>query len=539
VSIGKQSIGSFDFAVYGGKGKDIIDLSGEDESANVAVVAGGGSDTLTGGAGDDTIVFAKLGDLDKGDIVKGGAGSADTAVLATGDYTADLFKGFSSIEVIRIFDDGTDDHRSVALDNAFFANATVVEGGYKAVSIDFGSDSDGREVVSAGSVTLGNVEIDVTFGIGAATFTGGAERDLVQFSDDGAGSFRFDIDDTLSGGLGWDTISLFAGGTTTIDDSAWEHVTGFENLQLFGNDTGITLESAADAANLQQIDASHLSGDLTLDTLNMVNGITVLAGSGKDSIDLGDGDDTVVYGSGDLTVLDHVNGGSGADLNIIKFTGDVSVDDDAFTDVSNFQVLMAEGGTLAITLEDQAATVGITTIIAEDADGLDLEAVAGKFVGDLAVTGSAHDDSIVTGDGNDQILGGGGADDLTGGIGQDTFIYSSTGDSVLLTGGKLDKADTIHDFTVADDSIDLAQLGLNGAIEGPAQTINALSDIGGTIATAGFFGGTDGDVVVADIGADTYVFADTNKDGNFNFDSDLVIKVAGVPSTDVLANIVN
>jgi len=39
--------------------------------------------------------------------------------------------------------------------------------------------------------------------------------------------------------------------------------------------------------------------------------------------------------------------------------------------------------------------------------------------------------------------------------------------------------------------------------------------------------------VVSEIGRDTYVFADTNKDGNFDLNSDLVVKVVGTHATDL------
>ena len=69
-----------------------------------------------------------------------------------------------------------------------------------------------------------------------------------------------------------------------------------------------------------------------------------------------------------------------------------------------------------------------------------------------ALYGGSGDDSIHGGNGTDTIVGGLGADALSGGSGADTFKYSSTLDSGPAA------ADTITDFAVSDDVIDLSAI---------------------------------------------------------------------------------
>ena len=105
-------------------------------------------------------------------------------------------------------------------------------------------------------------------------------------------------------------------------------------------------------------------------------------------------------------------------------------------------------------------------------------------------------------------------------------------ESVLLAGGDLSKADTVQDFSHAEgDTIDLKSFGLGGTVANQTGTVSSLAGING----ANFYADKQGDVVVSEIGGNTYIFADTNKDGNFEYNSDLVIKVVGTHASDLVA----
>lgn len=71
--------------------------------------------------------------------------------------------------------------------------------------------------------------------------------------------------------------------------------------------------------------------------------------------------------------------------------------------------------------------------------------------GNDTLNGGAGDDSILGGAGDDLLVGGRGTDELTGGNGADAFVYRSLGDAI----------DTITDFQIGQDLIDLSQIFLN------------------------------------------------------------------------------
>ena len=98
-----------------------------------------------------------------------------------------------------------------------------------------------------------------------------------------------------------------------------------------------------------------------------------------------------------------------------------------------------------------------------------------------AINGTAGRDTIVGTPGDDVITGGAGADTLTGNGGSDTFVYTSMRDA----------ADTITDFTPADDHLDLSAL---------------LTSIGASPATAI----ANGVVTLVGSGTSTIVMIDTD-----------------------------
>lgn len=83
--------------------------------------------------------------------------------------------------------------------------------------------------------------------------------------------------------------------------------------------------------------------------------------------------------------------------------------------------------------------------------------------------GLAGNDTIDGGAGDDILVGGAGVDNLTGGAGADIFRFSSQSDSYrTATTGSVD---TITDFDVTQDRIDLADLGFTGLGNGRGGTL--------------------------------------------------------------------
>lgn len=83
--------------------------------------------------------------------------------------------------------------------------------------------------------------------------------------------------------------------------------------------------------------------------------------------------------------------------------------------------------------------------------------------------GGAGNDTINGGDGGDILLGGAGIDKLTGGTGADTFRFAAQSDSYRNATASFD--DTILDFDVTQDKIDLAGLGFTGLGNGRGGTL--------------------------------------------------------------------
>jgi Ca2+-binding RTX toxin-like protein len=73
---------------------------------------------------------------------------------------------------------------------------------------------------------------------------------------------------------------------------------------------------------------------------------------------------------------------------------------------------------------------------------------------DYRLIGSASNDTLTGANGNDTLIGGAGADSLTGGLGLDTFVFNSPSEGV----------DTITDFIVADDTIQVSASGFGGGL---------------------------------------------------------------------------
>lgn len=257
----------------------------------------------------------------------------------------------------------------------------------------------------------------------------------------GTDSLELRISDTLhwtAGGIvaGENSISLVADPIGVVSGSWSEGDSfGFTYTPLYSQSYIIELLNHAGqvdpaytisvAEHDPMVTSSHednVTGTEWADILDLLAGDdTVQAGHGSDDVAGGDGHDLMYGGSGQDTLSggsgnDTVLGGSGHDV-LSGGTGDDSMQGDSGND-------SLEGGEGHDTLQ-----------------------------------GDNHDDTLDGGRGNDILRGGSGADHLSGGLGNDLMIGGSGADLFVM--GVTNRNDTITDFEIGVDRIDLSLMGVN------------------------------------------------------------------------------
>lgn len=134
----------------------------------------------------------------------------------------------------------------------------------------------------------------------------------------------------------------------------------------------------------------------------------------------------------------------------------VATDTNSGIDIGSYDISVTAISTESNGDEAQSSPVQISLDVSGDNDDIDQSSATDDSYlvgGDTGINliGGEGDDLIVGGDGDDVLIGGLGSDILTGGDGSDTFKW--TVDSV-----DEGAVDTITDFTVNEDSIDLREV---------------------------------------------------------------------------------
>jgi Ca2+-binding RTX toxin-like protein len=461
----------------------------------------GGNDTLTGGGGNDVFVYDtrvfgsdRITDFNAGDKLDlSFLKVADLASLAPfmaqdGADTVITLGYDSSTEVIRLVD--VTMNSLTAANFVFNTSATALNltgTGFRDVL--FGGNAADRIAGGNGSDTLvGGANNDqLTGGGGEDVLFGGAGNDIFIYN---------------TREFGADTIRDFTVAGDRIDLSAL-NVADLTSLQPFmsqdGADVVITLgfNSSTESirlvdVNLNQLTAANFVFNTSATALNLTGtGFrdVLFGGNAADRLAGGNGSDTLVGGANSDQITggggeDVLFGGAGNDIfiyNTREFGGDTIRD---FTiagdriDLSGLNVgdlaslkpfMTQDGDDVVITLGFNSSTESIR-LVDVNLNALtaanfvfNTSAVALNLTGtgfrDVLFGGAAADrlaggngsDTLVGGANNDQLTGGGGEDVLFGGAGNDIFIYNTRE-----FGG-----DTIRDFAVAGDKIDVS--GLNVA----------------------------------------------------------------------------
>ncbi|MEZ5851972.1 MAG: right-handed parallel beta-helix repeat-containing protein [Hyphomicrobiaceae bacterium] len=375
-------------------------------------------------------------------------GSSDVTVEGNNihDNSQSQADGYSEVQIVS-YDDTVYGHLYEAQNNLISGNQISSNGTVLSrYSIEEGSFGTGSNVVTdndisgttRGPLSLSGsgsyVMMDGT--LGDDTIIGSGTQDAINGSDGADSISAQDGNDLVDGGAGNDTV-LAGKGDDVVDGGA-------DDDQLSGN-----------------------SGDDTL-----------LGGDGNDVLSGDSGNDTLIGGDGN----DSVNGGSGNDLVF----GDLG--DDVLNGGSGFDTVdfsMAQNGMVIDLSAKSAVGMGNDTLAS-------FESVVGSSFDDV-IKGDKNDNVINGGDGSDVIRGLGGADTLTGGSGADTFSWGSAKD-VVSSGVHLG-VDTITDFTIGEDVLDVAHLVGSQAWADIGEVVNVTDTNSGSLVSVNI-GGTFEDVAL-------------------------------------------
>ncbi len=460
---------------------------------NMTVIGSVGANTILTGSGNDQI--------------RGGSG-ADIIDAGAGNDTVDYWGTEASI-------DGGSGANLLVLRGAAtinLANAADQSAGDLAAVQNF-------QDVDASALTATQIA-QITGTTGANVITGGAGADVI----DGNGGA-----DTIRAGAGNDTV-VYRGAEALVDGGA-----GLDTLELrvgagittvnfsVGPNNDQTIGDAGVATNFENLDASLLSGSLTV--LGSSGANAIVTGAGNDTIDGNGGADTIRAGAGN---------------DVITFHGtEAVIDGEAGTN----RLVLATAGEINLALGDQS--VGDATLVTniQNVDGSGLGATQG-----VVISGSAGANILQGGAGADAIDGAGGADIVDAGAGDDTVSYR--GGEVSLDGGA--GINTLLLRTAVNVDLGAADVtGGDGVLVGNFDNVSALGlstgvTLTGSSGANAITGGTgadtiDGaggsDIIQAGGGNDTVFWrgGEQTVDGGSGSDTLVIVGSGGISSVNLSA----
>lgn len=417
-----------------------------------------------------------------------------------------------------IFENGTQAQASafVAGDKLFFSDAAPSD-----VKVTFTAASG----LSADAVTLTVGDKALTF---AAAALGGA--DITFITADGSlqigtntGPETLTVggdDDSAIYSLGGvDTITISGDGNHIVDGGAGDDiisVTGGEGFHtIFGGAGGDDIDGSAADGSLT------INGGLGADVI--VGGTIADRIYGNDVVTVAgttDGNDTIDGAAGN----DYINGNAGDD-SLVGGLGNDRIFGGAGKDI-------IDGGTENDTINGNKGDDSIN-------GGAGNDSIRGGADNDILLGGLGND--VIQGDlGDDTIAGGAGVDLLTGGDGEDVFVFTGTDASSGLV-GTVTFYETITDFVAGTDKIGLGF----GLAEDDDEDLDGIvtqeAGVAFTTATAALTYATeyleenniDGSVAAIQVGADTYLFYDSDGEYDTDVNIDQIIVLKGVVAADL------
>lgn len=491
--------------------------------------------------------------------------SATIAALKVGGQTAGGF------ETVNLTAKAGKSDVTGAFDTNFTTNT-----GTTTINIDGAGSVRLRDIAATvttidASKNTGGADVHIDAGTAlAVTFTGGTGDDQIRMED------TLTTQDVIDGGAGRDTIHVTNGAhlvaglqVKNIEQLDIAIGQGTYNMdRLAGIDTLVVSNSlnavGAIVDNLAKGAKIVLGGENTAADLIGAGDLTVNvkdagAGSANDVIDINVNSKVGVTtaGGSDLNIanIETVNiTASSADAGVThNFAGAVNLTHALTINVTADTAALTLGNLDALALVDfnaSASTKAVSITTGADtftaAAGTAFKLGAGNDTLNLtgATGGNAANDADAT-KGYDFVINGGkGGDAITLAVSaaanKDLLVFAA-GDSLAGQTGANNNFDTITNFGTGIDKIDLKAFGFSGsdvsALKvGAAASIDTTNGLVNANAATSFFGaGADHRaVVVVDDGvANTWVYVDANKDGNFQADTDLAIQFVGLTGASV------
>ncbi|MDR4125523.1 hypothetical protein [Yanghanlia caeni] len=491
-----------------------------------------GAQTIRLGAGNDTVVFDFVGDINAGltiaDHVDGGEGDDVLAIDGHGTnvtLTASEWTNVKNFETIALIGNGQADNNAIGASNAYnltltndliAANGEDVTGGRR-ITIDNNNE------VWAAAGQADTVGISANAGVTIDARSLNAQSNFEYEGRWGAGETadRFILSDANINGL-----AVIDGGAILGAGNVASNLANSDVLEI-RNASTVTVGDLANVKNVGTLEftndqAAHQHSILVLDNATvdaLVNSSRSAAAGFEEVLTIRAIDNPLLPTAFTSLTLDatlvtnaslqlDITGGGGADV-IEGGAGDDTINGGAGNDTIN-------GG-----------------------------------AGDDTITGGAGNDTINGGAGDDTITGGAGADILTGGAGADTFVFGTgaafltsaaarahTTDGAIVAGG----VDVIYDFTIGEDILTFARAGSEfdfntffAGVQGSAAlgalntgVANGLSVFNGNHAAVAALGYT---------AADTVILIDTNFFGAGTIaGSEGAIALVGVDAAALLAS---
>jgi Ca2+-binding RTX toxin-like protein len=262
--------------------------------------------------------------------------------------------------------------------------------------------------------------------------------------------------DVLNGGLGADKMYGGTGNDTYFVDNVSDITIELPSEGIDSVKSTVSFTLSANIENLSLLGSANINGtgNALANVIDGNNGNNLLdGGHGNDTINGGAGNDILKGGQG----ADSMNGGAGNDVFYVDSSADVVFEgigqgiDTVISQISYVLSTNLEHLTLSGFGDVSGKGNGNWNNITGNAGNNLLEGFAGSDTlngagGNDTLRGGVGADSLYGGSGNDLVDGGSGLDDLFGDAGDDVFVLQK-----LAT-----DCDTIHDYVVANDQLQVS-----------------------------------------------------------------------------------